>query len=38
MSDDRQNREILSDLSADKIAQQKSVMRHAKITQFCQPR
>ena len=34
MSDERKNRPILS---ADKIARQKSVVRHAKITRFCQP-
>jgi len=32
MSDERQNRPILS---ADKIARQKSVVRHAKIARFC---
>jgi len=34
MSDKRQNRPILS---TDKIAQQKSVMCHAKIARFCRP-
>jgi len=33
MSDERQNQPILS---ADKIAQHKSVVCHAKITRFCQ--
>jgi len=34
MSDERQNQPILS---ADKIAQQKSVVCHAKIARFCRP-
>jgi len=34
MSDERQSRPILS---ADKIAQQKSVVCHAKIARFCRP-
>jgi len=34
MSDERQNRPILS---ANKIAPQKSVVCHAKITRFCRP-
>jgi len=34
MSDEQQNRPILS---ADKIARQKSVVCHAKITRFCWP-